>query len=90
MQAAKIIWVSDGYDERADGQPDDYAAVDFLTSLGHTVEYQRVGLGNGSYRTLDATKIAALNAADLIILGRSVDSGQYATDADGSYPMERP
>jgi len=80
-QAAKIIYVSDGYDERVDNMPDDQAAVDFLASLGHTVDYQRIGLGNGYWRTLDATKIAALNAADLIIVGRGTDSGQYATDA---------
>ena len=81
VQAAKIIYVSDGFDERVDNIPDDQAAVDFLVSLGHTVDYQRIGLGNGYWRTLDATKIAALNAADLIIVGRGTDSGQYATDA---------
>ena len=81
VQAAKIIWVSDGYDERVDGQPDDQAAVDFLASQGYTVDYQRIGLGNGYWRTLDAAKIAALNAADLVICGRSHDSAQYATDA---------
>jgi hypothetical protein len=80
-QAAKIIYVSDGYDERVDNMPDDQATVDFLASLGHTVDYQRIGLGNGYWRTLDATKIAALNAADLIIVGRGLDSASYATDA---------
>jgi hypothetical protein len=80
-QAAKIIYVSDGYDERPDNVPDDQATVDFLVSLGHTVDYQRVGFGNGTYRTLDATKIADLNAADLIVVGRGLDSGNYATDA---------
>jgi hypothetical protein len=81
VQAAKIIYVSDGYDERVDNTPDDQGTVDFLVSLGHTVDYQRVGLGNGTWRTLDAAKIATLNAADLVIVGRGVDSGQYATDA---------
>ncbi|MBN1509003.1 MAG: hypothetical protein JW955_19305 [Sedimentisphaerales bacterium] len=80
-QAVKITWVSDGYDERVDNMPDDYAAIDFLTSLGHTVDYQRVSFGNSYWRTLDAAKIATLNAAELIIVGRSTDSGQYATDA---------
>jgi hypothetical protein len=81
VQAAKIIYVSDGYDERPDNVPDDQAAVDFMVSLGHTVDYQRVGFGNGFWRTLDADKIATLNAADLIIVGRGTDSGNYATDA---------
>jgi hypothetical protein len=80
-QAAKIVWVSDGYDERPDGAPDDQAGPDFVASLGHTVDYQRVGLGNGYWRTLDAAKIAALNAADLIIVGRGLDSASYANDA---------
>jgi hypothetical protein len=80
-QAANIIYVSDGYDERPDNVPDDQATVDFLVSLGHTVDYQRVGFGNGTWRTLDADKIATLNAADLIIVARCTDSGNYATDA---------
>ncbi len=82
VQAANIIWVSDAYDERADGIPDDQAGADFIASLGHTVDYQRgASFGNGYWRTLDAAKIAALNAADLVIVSRNSDSGNY-DDAD--------
>jgi hypothetical protein len=81
-QAAKIIWVSDRYDEKVDGVPDDAAGPDFLTSQGYTVDY-RAGASNGDgyWRMLDAAKIAELNAADLIIVSRCTDSGSYASDA---------
>ena len=75
-QAANIIWVSQAYDTDVDGVQDDLEAEDFVRSLGHELDVQR-----GNWTALDATKIAALNAADLIIVSRSTDSAQYATDA---------
>jgi len=70
--AANIIWVSGTYDDNGDGAPDDQAWVDLLEAQGHTVDY------NGRYwRTLDNDKIAALNAADLIIVSRNSNSGDY-------------
>jgi len=74
---ANIIWVSDAYDDNQDGAPDDQAWVDMLTAKGNTVDYQYVALGNGYWRTLDDAKIAALNAADLIIVSRNISSGDY-------------
>ena len=74
--AANIIWVSQAYDTDVDGVQDDLEAEDFVRSLGHELDVQR-----GNWTALDATKIAALNAADLIIVSRSTDSAQYATDA---------
>ncbi len=81
VHAANIVWVSDAYDERPDSVPDDQAAADFLVSLGHTVDYQIASFGNGYWRTLDDDKIAALNAADLVIVSRNSNSGDYANDA---------
>jgi hypothetical protein len=74
--AANIIWVSQTYDTDGDGVQDDLEAEDFVRSLGYDLDVQR-----GNWTTLDATKIAALNAADLIIVSRSTGSDQYAGDA---------
>jgi hypothetical protein len=82
VQAANIIWVSDRYDEKVDGVPDDAAAVAFLESQGYTVDYKAgPANGNGYWRTLDAAMIAELNAADVVIISRNLDSGNFASDA---------
>ena len=82
VNAANIIWVSDGYDELVDGLPDDHGWVDFLEAQGYTVDHtEGASFGNGYWRSLDADKIAALNAADLVIISRCSDSGNYASDA---------
>jgi hypothetical protein len=75
-QAAKIVWVGDSIDINADGTPDDYQWVSWLQAQGHTVDVQRA-----YWTTLDATKIATLNAADLIIVSRATSSGSYNTNA---------
>ena len=81
-QAAKLIWVSDRYDEKVDGAPDDAAGPAFLESQGYTVDYKAgPANGNGYWRTLDAAKIAELNAADVVIISRNLDSGSFANDA---------
>ncbi len=51
--------------------------VNHLTSLGHSVS-------TGSYATLDtnAGDVAALNAADLVMVSRNTNSGDYASNAD--------
>jgi len=80
--AANIVWVSDWYDERVDGVPDDFAWIDFLKAHGYTVDNQAApSSGNGYWRTLDNNKIAALNAADLVIISKNSNSGDYASDA---------
>jgi hypothetical protein len=78
VQATNIIWVSDRFDDNADGVPDDMDWVAFLKAQGYTVDFQGTTLGNGYWRTLDAAKITQLNAADLIIFARSTNSGDYA------------
>jgi hypothetical protein len=76
----KIIWVSDGYDDNGDDAADDLEWVDILEAEGYSVDYQINALGDGYWRTLDDDKIAALNAADLIIVSRNSNSGDYNND----------
>jgi len=75
---ATILWVSEACDDTKDGARDDQAWIDFLTEQGYNVDY-RMGpaFGNGFWRTLDAAKIEALNAADLVIVSRNMNSGEY-------------
>ncbi len=70
---ATIVWVSDNKTP-ANGVPADQGWVDVLIAEGYTVD---LSFRNKEARTLDATKIAALNAADLIIISRDTDSGNY-------------
>ncbi|MCU0914143.1 MAG: DUF1349 domain-containing protein [Planctomycetes bacterium] len=73
-----VIWVSDAYDDKKDGVRDDEAWVGFLASQGFNVDYRMgAALGNGYWRVLDQAKIDALNAADLIIFSRNLNSGDY-------------
>jgi len=82
VQAISIIWVSDNKGD--DGT--DQGWVDLLRTEGHTVDYKgEDGVTNLRYwRTLDAGKIAELNAADLIIVSRDTDSGSYANGTEPS------
>ncbi len=82
-QAANIIWVSDN--KNGTSTPSDKGFVDLLKAQGYNVDYQGQG-GTGTpgyqfWRTLDNAKIATLNAADLIILSRDLNSGDYASNA---------
>ena len=83
VQAANIIWVSD--DKNGTNAPADKGFVDLLRAQGYNVDYQgQGGTGTAGYqfwRTLDDTKIATLNASDLIILSRDLNSGDYASNA---------
>jgi len=78
VNAATIIWVSDAYDDNADGEPDDQPWMDVLEANGYTVD---TSFRSQEGRTLDDAKIEALNAADLIIVSRNSNSGDYASDA---------
>jgi hypothetical protein len=68
---ANIIWVTGGYDDKPDGVTDDIEWVDILKAEGYTVD------NSESYVELDDAKIAALEAADLIIVSRNSNSGDY-------------
>ena len=89
--APKIIWVSDNlqYDFDA-GVPSDHGFVELLRAQGYDVDYKGEFdphvEGNDEepvnpdwlyWRELDADKIAELEAADLIIIGRVNSSGSF-------------
>ncbi len=77
VQGATIVWVSDNK-----GSDNDQAWIDLLVAQGYTVS---LDFRNAEGRTLDAGKIDALNAADLIIISRDTDSGNYD---DGDEPTQ--
>ena len=81
VHAATIIWVSDNKTPTG-GIPADQGWVDILEANGHTVD---LSFRNSEGRTLDAAKIDALNAADLIIISRDTNSGDYD---DGQEPTQ--
>ena len=72
VPAANITWISDQTADSAGNLPDK-GFVDLLTAAGHTVT-----------RGLAATPptAAALNASNLVILGRSAGSGAFDTAAE--------
>jgi len=70
--AATIIWVSEWMAD-AGGVPFDQGWIDLLRTQGYIVEADTTS----DYMTLDASKIAALEAADLIIVSRNSNSGNY-------------
>ena len=81
VKAGNIIWVSDAFDESGDGKPDDQAWVDMLKARGYTLDYTKVASpSRGYWRTLNNDKLAALNAADLIIVSRCTGSRFYVND----------
>jgi hypothetical protein len=85
VEAGNIIWVSDAFDESGDGKPDDQAWVDMLNGRGYTVDYTKGNSpSDGYWRTLNNDKVAALNAADLIIVSRCTLSTAYANDDEPS------
>ena len=75
VQAANIVWVSEWMTDAA-GIPYDWGWIDLLMAQGYTV----VADTTDSFTTLDAAKIAALEAADLIIVSRTINSANYCTD----------
>lgn len=74
VPAATIIWVSDNKTP-TDGVPADQPWVDLLEAQGYTVN---LDFRNQEGRSLDAAEIEVLNAADLIIISRDTNSGDYA------------
>lgn len=80
---ARIVWVSDGHKTIAGATtPDDHGWVDLLRSAGYEVDYQPPSSeGIGFWRTLDAAKLATLDAADLVIISRDTSGAEYGTNA---------
>jgi len=81
VHAATIVWVSDNKTP-TDGVPADQGWVDLLEANGYTVN---LDFRNTEGRTLNDAKIEALNAADLIIISRDTNSGDYA---NGNAPTQ--
>jgi len=75
VRAADIVLVAQTYDNDGDGIQDDQALVDWLIAEGHNVDVQL-----DHWTTLDDDKLAALNAADLVLFSRSSNSGDYDDD----------
>jgi hypothetical protein len=76
----KIIWVSEWMAD-ANGVLNDQGWIDLLEAQGYNVEADT----SSNYMTLDPNKIANLEAADLIIISRNTNSGNYD---DGNEPTE--
>lgn len=77
VSKGNIILVTEARDADADGVRDDQALEDWLIAQGYTVDAQP-----GYWMVLDPNKIAALNAADLIVISRSTTSGNYDDSAE--------
>ena len=77
VHGSTIVWVSDNK-----GSNNDQAWIDLLVAQGYTIS---LDFRNQEGRTLDAGKIDALNAADLIVISRDTDSGNYD---DGDEPTQ--
>ena len=77
VNAANIVWISEIMDLTDDGIQDDQEWVDLLEYLGHDVYVEP-----GDWVSLDDDKLQILNDADLVIFGRSTNSGGYANTID--------
>jgi hypothetical protein len=75
-----IVYVTDSPDINGDGLMDDQSVIDWLTAEGYNVDARR-----GYWQTLDAGKIAELNAADLVIASCGLSTGNYD---DGDEPTQ--
>jgi len=77
VDGATIVWVSDNKTP-ANTVPADQAWVDLLTAQGYTVNLDfRAQQG----RSLSTAEVDVLNAADLIIISRDINSGDYSSNA---------
>ena len=72
-QGAAIIWVTDNTDASSAPSPDDIGFRNMLVANGHTVD-RRTG---APWRALSTAEKNDLNNADLVIVSRDADSGQY-------------
>lgn len=76
VHAATIVWVSEWL-TNDQGLPCDHGWIEMLEAEGFTV----IADTTNNYMTLDAAKLAILENADLIIVSRNTNSGNYANDA---------
>ncbi len=78
VHGANLIWVGEADDQNGDGVIDDVDWPAWLAEQGYVVDAQPNYWG-----TLDAEKVEELNQADLVIISRNTDSGDYD---DGQEP----
>ncbi|MEJ2646922.1 MAG: hypothetical protein P8016_00780, partial [Sedimentisphaerales bacterium] len=76
VNAKTIIWVAMNWDADEDGVNDSQEWVDKLEAEGYTVDFRQ-----GNWDALTQEKVNELNAADLVIVSGTIQSGTYATDA---------
>ncbi len=76
--AANIVWITENTDAANPPSPDDVGWTDLLTANGHTVVRRDV-------RDLDVNPggVTDLNAADLVIVSRDTNSGNYNNGGAG-------
>lgn len=74
---AKVIWVTENTDGATEPSPDDSGWTDLLTLNGFQVERLDIRDLDGNPAALDD-----LNAADLVIVSRDTNSGNYNTTPD--------
>lgn len=74
-EAINIIWVTENTDGSNAPSPDDVGFTDFLSAQGHTVVRR-------DNRVLDGAKIAEMNGADLVIVSRDTNSGNYVNGSE--------
>ncbi len=70
--AAHIIVVTENVDKNLDRIADDQGLIDWLVAEGHSVDVRR-----NTWDILNSQLVAQLNAADLVIVSRLIDSGLY-------------
>ena len=82
---AKIIWVTEAKDQNADDVQDDHGFIDLLTDAGYAVDVQldRWKQLEGQDANDANDYVAELNAADLVIISHTSNSGNYD---DGNEP----
>jgi hypothetical protein len=80
----RIVFVSASHASGADANiPGDIGWVNLLKSQGCFVDYAAPAVvGTSVWETLDAARIAALDAADLVVVSRDNNSSGMATDAN--------
>jgi len=74
----KIAWVSEWNADANTGIPYDQGWIDLLTAQGYTVDANTAG----NYTEISEGEKATLESADLIIVSRNTNSGNYATDVN--------
>jgi hypothetical protein len=81
--APVIEFVDEYIDTDANGVRDDQGVIDMLKAQGYTVNVRSDPCSVTYWKNpLDDARVALLNAADLVIIGRTVSSGNYSTAPD--------